>query len=68
MSIDLSKMDELVCPDCGKPLVALPVAGVPNRYTFESCRCGRESFEIPDCTIAGFSGAPMFFYVPMSKD
>jgi hypothetical protein len=53
-------MKEVVCPDCGKPLVVTAVEGIPNRYVFEGCGFGRECFDLPDCTLAGFSGGPLF--------
>ena len=62
--VDLSQMEEIKCPDCGSPLFALPVDGGSQRHTFQGCRCGREHFELPDCVVAGFEGAPKFFYVP----
>jgi hypothetical protein len=63
MSPDFSKMDEITCPDCRKPLVALPVEGT-SRYKFYGCPCAKEHYELPDCFVAGFAGAPMFFYQP----
>ena len=65
--IDLSQMEELTCPDCGHPLSATPVDGNSQRHIFEGCRCGREHFVLPECVVAGFEGAPKFFYVPKQQ-
>jgi hypothetical protein len=60
---DFGKMDEVTCPDCHEPLIALPVEGTA-RYKFHGCRCEKQTYQLPDCFIAGFSGGPMFFYLP----
>lgn len=64
---DLSRMKEVVCPDCGKPLVVTQVEGIPNRCVLEGCGCGREVFDLPDCTLAGLRGGPLFLYVPLPQ-
>lgn len=63
---DLRNMEEITCPDCGHPLIVVPVEDVPGRHLFEGCRCGREHFVIPDCIVAGFEGAPKFLYKPLA--
>ncbi len=65
MSKDLRTMDEIVCPDCRKPLIATPVEGKPNAYTFFGCNCNKEMYFLPEtCIVAGFESAPLFFYQP----
>jgi uncharacterized protein YbaR (Trm112 family) len=65
---DLSKMEEVRCPDCKRPLVVMPNPDDPNRATLVGCRCGRQdSYQIPDCIIAGFEGGPMFLYTERAQ-
>ena len=59
---DLSKMEEVKCPDCGRPLIIVPAGDEPSRYKFEGCRCGREQFILPDMIAAGFGVGPLFLY------
>ena len=60
---DLSKMEEVRCPDCQKQLIVVPVPDKPNRYRFDGCTtCGREQFELPDFINAGFKGSALFLY------
>ena len=59
---DLSKIQEVRCPDCGKPLIAVPVEDKPERYRFHGCVCNRELFELPDCIVHGIKGGPLFVY------
>lgn len=63
---NLSQMEEVLCPDCRKPLVIVPVERIANRYRFDGCRCAREEFELPDCIAAGFGDGPLFIYKPKS--
>jgi hypothetical protein len=62
MHPDLSKMEEVKCPNCHRPLIIVPVGDNPNHYRFEGCRCGRGEFVLPDMTAAGIAGGPMFLY------
>jgi len=59
---NLSQMEEIVCPDCGKPLFAVPSESNSGRYQFVGCNCNKEVYELPDCIMAGLAGGPMFFY------
>lgn len=61
---NFSEMEEITCPDCGKPLIAVPIEGETNRFRFEGCRCSKDRYHLPDCFIAGFLGGPMTFYKP----
>ena len=61
---NFSEMEEITCSDCGKPLIAIPIEGESNRFRFEGCRCNKETYVLPNCFIAGFSGGPMSFYKP----
>jgi hypothetical protein len=60
---DFGKMDGITCPDCNEPLVALPVEGT-NKYQFHGCSCEKQTYQLPDCFVAGLAGGPMFFYQP----
>jgi hypothetical protein len=64
MMPDLSRRDELCCPDCGKPLVITPLT--ETRARFDGCGRGcRESWDIPHGSIMfGVQGGLMFCYGP----
>jgi hypothetical protein len=65
LRVDLSKMKEIVCQDCQKPLIAVPAEGGSDRYTFFGCRCQKAQYELPDVVyMAGPVGGPMSFYQP----
>jgi len=63
---NLSEMDEVRCPDCGKPLVVTLAEHNPNQAVFDGCGCGRKIYNVPDGILAGFSRGPFFLYVPKS--
>jgi hypothetical protein len=67
MTPDISKMDPVVCPDCGQQLFIMPVKGVPNRFEFGGCRCKRDIYVVPDSIAAGVEGTPMFLYTERKK-
>jgi hypothetical protein len=65
---NLSDMNEVVCQNCGKPLVMTPHENDPAKATFDGCNCGREIYDLPaDFVVAGFSGGPLFLYSPKPK-
>jgi hypothetical protein len=61
---DLSNMDEVRCPDCGKPLVITDLPG--NRSRFEGCgRDCRDLYILPDgCISVGPVNGLQFIYQP----
>jgi len=60
--IDVTQLEEMTCPDCGKPFAAEPVDGEPNRYKFVGCRCVKRTFELPEAVgTIGVAGGLMFF-------
>jgi hypothetical protein len=61
---NLSEMEEVLCEGCRTPLILTPVEGTLNRYVWEGCRCGQETFRVPDFVVAGFGGGPLLVYVP----
>jgi len=64
MAPDLSKMDEVRCPDCGQPLFIELIPDQPGCARFGSCRCDRQVYEVPDCVMFGIQGGPLFLYAP----
>jgi hypothetical protein len=66
-SHDLSKMEEVKCPDCGRPLIIVPAGDDPSRYKFEGCRCGREEFILPIIIAAGFGEGPLLLYAQRNQ-
>jgi hypothetical protein len=55
-------VEEMMCPDCGKPFAAEPVDGEPNRCQFVGCRCVKEMFDLPEAVgTVGVRGGLMFF-------
>lgn len=68
MRVDLSKMKEIICQDCRKPLIAVPSEGGSDRYIFFGCRCQKAQYELPDVVyMAGLVGGPMFFYQAVAE-
>ena len=61
---DLSRMEEVCCPDCNKPLVIAPLP--ENRARFVGCGRGcRETWNVPEGSISfGVQGGLMFIYKP----
>jgi hypothetical protein len=64
MAFDLSKMEEITCEDCGRPIIATPVEGT-TQYRFFGCRCAKPVYVLPDCVKVWTEGGPMFFYRPV---
>jgi hypothetical protein len=64
MKPDLREMDEVCCPDCGKPLVIAQLAG--GRYRFDGCgRNCRDVYHLPDgCISFGPQYGLQFVYKP----
>jgi hypothetical protein len=64
MNPDISNMDEVCCPDCGKPLVVTVLENGQSK--FDGCGRGcRLLCDIPQGSIMfGAKGAPMFIYKP----
>lgn len=42
--VNLSEMEEMLCPKCQRPFVAEPVDGKPNAYRFVGCNCDQTEF------------------------
>jgi hypothetical protein len=64
---DLRDMNEVCCPDCGRPLVVEVSEHDPNKAIFEGCRCGSKGFNVPNGIFFGLSRGPLFLYVPKSN-
>jgi hypothetical protein len=62
MAIDMSNMEEICCPDCKKPLLAVHNPDSPDFYRFQGCPCGRKEYTLPKCVMFGIGGGPLFFY------
>jgi hypothetical protein len=63
MALDLSEMEEIVCPDCKKPLFAIPNQDNPKRYSFQGCHCEYKMvFALPRFILFGIEGGQMFLY------
>jgi hypothetical protein len=66
---DLSKMEEVRCPDCHTP-VAFSQVGGPSSTSFElqGCRCNRAVYDLPDGGgLFGISGGLFTLLVPKSE-
>ena len=60
--VNLSEMEEMLCPKCQRPFVAEPVDGKPNAYRFVGCSCDQNEFFLPDTVgMVGAEGGLMFF-------
>jgi hypothetical protein len=60
--VNLSEMEEMLCPKCQRPFVAEPVDGKPNAYRFVGCNCDQTEFFLPDTVgVVGAEGGLMFF-------
>ncbi len=59
--IDLSQMEEMLCPVCKKPFMLASVEGQRNIYRFEGCECNGEEFYLPEAIgMVGVGTGPMF--------
>jgi hypothetical protein len=63
--IDLKPYEPVLCPDCEQPLYATPAKDQPNSAVFGSCKCDRQTYDVPRGSIMwGPKGGPMFIYKP----
>jgi hypothetical protein len=66
MMPDLSKMEELQCPDCKSPLLFEPYRDDPSRVKFVGCRCKDENFTVVFPRVIHLFGpaqtGPLFVY------
>ena len=60
--VNLAGLEEMACPNCGRPYVAESVDGTLSALRFLGCRCDDEQFDLPEAVgCVGIEGGLMFF-------
>lgn len=62
MTTHLNEMGEICCPDCRKPLSAIPDPDDENRCQLLGCLCGQKEYMLPDFVVIGFGEGPLLLY------